>query len=148
MGASTVRKHGVAPPTISGAEMDVKTLYLTKDFMKSEFRCRCKRGKDCDAKPMDAGFMHRLQALRDEWGRPLIPTSGARCSWHNERIGGAAGSQHLVGKAADFAFRTPTEVAAFAQLAEKHGFGGIGRGQRLVHVDDGPPHRRWTYTDK
>ena len=126
---------------------DIRLLYLTKDFLKAEFRCRCKR-KDCDAAAMDPAFMRRLQAVRDEWGRPLVPTSGARCVWHNEKVGGATGSQHVLGRAADFSFRSHSEVAAFVSLAEKHGFGGIGTGIRLVHIDDGPPGRRWTYTNK
>ena len=121
---------------------------LTKNFLASEFRCRCRRG-DCNAVPMDRGFIQKLQAIREDWGRPLIVTSGARCAHWNKMVGGAEHSQHLYGLAVDLHFDDPNEAKAFAALAEKHGFAGIGAGIHLVHLDqrDGP-RARWTYDDK
>ena len=40
-------------------------------------------------------FMERLQAARNEVGRPFHILSAHRCSLHNARIGGAPLSQHL-----------------------------------------------------
>ena len=42
-----------------------------------------------------------LDKLRDEWGRPIIVTSGYRCKELNAAVGGARNSQHLKGQAAD-----------------------------------------------
>ena len=42
-----------------------------------------------------------LDRLRDEWGRPIIVTSGYRCKELNAAVGGARYSQHLKGQAAD-----------------------------------------------
>lgn len=116
-------------------------------FKPAEFRCRCGRA-DCDAKPMRAAFLAKLEALREDWGKALSPTSARRCKDHNDRVGGAADSQHLDGKACDFNFTTKKEAASFAELAEKHGFGGIGLGERLVHIDDRGYKARWTYSDR
>ena len=71
---------------------------LSASFRTNEFKCRCRRA-DCDARPMDAAFIAKLQALRDEWGRPLIITSGARCSHWNTKVGGAVGS--MIGQGID-----------------------------------------------
>jgi uncharacterized protein YcbK (DUF882 family) len=97
---------------------------------------------------MDAGFMARLEALRLEWGTPLTPTSGMRCEEWNRKVGGAPSSMHLKGRAADFFFSSPHVTRRFYQLCEKHGFGGIGRGDHLVHIDDRDEPARWTYDDK
>lgn len=120
---------------------------LTKNFSEKEFMCKCRR-PDCDAAPMQKEFMRKLQSLRDDWGIPLIPTSGARCSTWNTKKGGAPQSQHLLGNAADFWFEHPSDTVAFVELAEKHGFGGIGAGAHLVHVDNRKGWARWEYRDE
>lgn len=121
---------------------------LTPHFTQREMGCRCRR-PECDAAPMDRDFMRLLEDLRDHWGKPLVVTSGVRCSYWNNLKGGAPDSQHLLGKAADLDLQGRTEIEAVAQLAEKMGFGGIGRGEiRLLHVDTGPSGRRWRYHGK
>lgn len=94
---------------------------------------------------MDPVFMQKLQALRDEWGRPLIVTSAARCAFWNKTVGGAEHSQHLLGKAADILMPDVKDIPRFVALAEKVGFGGIGIGLTFVHVDGRSEHARWTY---
>jgi uncharacterized protein YcbK (DUF882 family) len=96
---------------------------------------------------MDKAFIQRLEALRQDWGKALSPTSGARCKFWNRIVGGAEHSQHLVGHAADFTFGDRSTVEKFAALAEKHGFNGIGTGSSLVHIDDREVPARWTYND-
>lgn len=117
---------------------------LSASFRTNEFKCRCRRA-DCDARPMDAAFIAKLQALRDEWGRPLIITSGARCSHWNTKVGGAVGSKHLEGIAADILMPDVKDIPAFVAMAEKFGFGGIGIAMQFVHLDTRPGHARWTY---
>lgn len=46
-----------------------------------------------------------LQPLRDKLGKPIIITSGYRCSKLNSKIGGSNTSQHLTGQAADIIVR-------------------------------------------
>ena len=42
-----------------------------------------------------------LDPLREKWGAPIRVSSGYRCPKLNKVIGGAAGSQHMKGEAAD-----------------------------------------------
>ena len=42
-----------------------------------------------------------LDPLREEWGAPIIVTSGFRCVRLNAVVGGARSSQHVYGQAAD-----------------------------------------------
>lgn len=112
-------------------------------FTDDEMRCRCGRA-ECDAPPMDVAFMEKLNALRDKWGHPLVVTSGARCKWWNDKILGAKGSQHLLGRAADLAVANTNESCSLHALAEQLGFGGVEIGKGFIHVDTGPK-RHWTY---
>jgi len=124
--------------------MIFRDYFLTDHFLASEFRCKCKRS-ECDAKPMLSTFMRKLEALRVEWNKPLVPTSGSRCAFWNEHEGGAEKGQHVLGNAVDFNFKVPSQIILFVALAEKYGFGGIGVGRRLVHLDDRGHRARWTY---
>ena len=96
--------------------------------------------------------MQKLESLRVEWGKPLVPTSGTRCAFWNDKVGTATHSQHLFGRAADFYFDDSGEVLAFIKLAEDLGFMGLGHGHHKVHVDTrskrpGEKPDRWTYDD-
>ena len=42
-----------------------------------------------------------LEPLREAWGAPIVVTSGYRCPALNALVGGAAGSQHVLGRAVD-----------------------------------------------
>jgi len=42
-----------------------------------------------------------LDPLREKWGAPIRVSSGYRCPKLNKAVGGATGSQHMLGEAAD-----------------------------------------------
>lgn len=46
-------------------------------------------------------LIEQVQKLRDIIGKPVIITSGYRCTLLNKRIGGSLASQHQVGEAVD-----------------------------------------------
>lgn len=52
-----------------------------------------------------------LDPAREALGRPIVVNSGYRCPKLNKTVGGAAGSQHLLGEAADIELggKTPAE---------------------------------------
>lgn len=104
-------------------------MMLTKNFSEKEMQCPC-----CKQQEMRTNFMEALQKLREEYGRPMIVTSGYRCKKHNEKVGGAKTSQHLRGNAVDIKCARH-ERYRLIQLALRHGFTGIEFSSKHVHLD-------------
>lgn len=73
-----------------------------KWFSENEFKCKC-----CGELPEDVAGNVRalvkevLDPLREKYGKPIRVNSGYRCKHHNLEVGGAVGSQHMKGEAAD-----------------------------------------------
>ncbi|WP_199546739.1 D-Ala-D-Ala carboxypeptidase family metallohydrolase [Streptomyces sp. N35] len=69
--------------------------------------------------------MWKLEALRHALGdSPIRVTSGFRSHACNDAVGGASGSRHLYGDAADLG-AGPHSLCKLAQQARNHGFNGI-----------------------
>lgn len=81
-------------------------------------------------------MMDMLERTRIEEDRPMILTSVYRSPAENERVGGAAKSQHLLGRAADIVIGDRDPVK-FETLLRKHGARGIGRYRKrgFIHAD-------------
>lgn len=84
---------------------------VTKDFKPTEFRCNCGR---CTGYPsyMKQVELKHLQKIRNHYGKPMIITSGLRCSYENSRVGGVRNSGHTRGYAADFYMKGVTDTVA------------------------------------
>lgn len=67
-------------------------------FKQSEFTCKC----GCGLNRIDLRLVKILDEIREHYNKPIIITSGCRCSKHNRNVGGVQGSRHVLGKAADF----------------------------------------------
>lgn len=109
---------------------------LSANFKVSEFACK---GKGCCTTVLiDEQLVAYLQQIRDHFGKPLIITSAYRCATHNKKVGGASGSRHTKGQAADFYIKgiAPAEIAKYA---ESIGILGIGlyedKDGNFVHID-------------
>lgn len=62
-----------------------------------------------------------LQPARDEFGQPIIISSGYRCPKLNTIVGGATSSRHLYGMAADIVCDSPIEYTRlFNIIARNH----------------------------
>lgn len=117
------------------------------------FACRC-----CGRLIIVPTTMDKLQRVRTEFGRPMIITSGYRCSRHNQKVSSSGpNGPHTTGR--------PVDVKIFGEealdlivIARRHGFTGFGIKQkgdfqgRYVHLDDllnhetgGPRPWIWTY---
>lgn len=105
---------------------------------------------------MEPDFMERLIKLRKTINVPLNVTSSYRDREHNARIGGAANSAHLLGRAVDIKI-AGADAYTLVGLAVTMGFTGIGvkqkgaYGGRFIHLDDcedcadRPRNRIWSY---
>jgi hypothetical protein len=114
-----------------------KAVKLSKNFSSTEFDCH---GNGCCSKTLiNETLVEYLQKIRDHFGKSIIITSGYRCATHNKNIGGATGSRHSKGDAADIVVSdiSPKEVAKYA---ESIGVKGIGLYESnadgyFVHID-------------
>lgn len=117
-----------------------KAIQLSKNFKSTEFDCNCKYY--CSTTLIDKELVVHLQNIRDHFGKPVVINSGYRCTIHNKAVGGAAKSQHTLGRAADIVVKgvEPREVAKYA---ESIGLDGIGRYSTFTHVDTRGYRARW-----
>lgn len=115
-------------------------IQLSKNFNSYEFRCGLGRPCSCQTTLIDKKLVEILQMIRDHWpGHAVHITSGYRCPAYNRSVGGATGSYHSKGMAADITVDgvAPREVAKYA---ESIGVLGIGLYETsadgyFVHVD-------------
>ncbi|MBX3629297.1 MAG: DUF882 domain-containing protein [Nitrosomonas sp.] len=115
-------------------------LLRCENFSLSEFV----RGGDA---PVDdhlrnlIALANRLQVVRDTLHKPITITSGFRTTEHNKKIGGAVGSLHLHGMAADIQIKDIEPIKVYERLYTSWS-GGLGLYDQHVHVDVGE-YRRW-----
>ena len=114
---------------------------LSPHFKKREFACKC-CGR-LPAKGIDPLLIARLECLRAFFKRPIIVTSGFRCTKHNRRIGGAEKSLHTKGKAADIKIPGVSPRAVQARCKECFPDGGVGSYRTHTHVDTRGYRARW-----
>lgn len=96
---------------------------LSESFNSVEFDCH---GQGCCSETIiNSKLVEYLQQIREHFNAPITITSGYRCPVHNRNVGGATGSRHSKGDAADIviAGHSSKEVA---QYAESIGIKGIG----------------------
>jgi len=119
-------------------------MYARKNFKWAELECKC----GCGTAYISASALDKLQALRDELGKPLRINSAARCVSWNREVGGSENSFHI----SDYdrqscAFDIDLDghdKRALIAAAERVGFWGIGKKYAtFVHVDDRGYHARW-----
>lgn len=133
--------------------------HYSEHFSRAELDCGKNDAHPCDCKTPAtvqarlAILAAHLETLRTLAGRGLTPNCGYRCPKRNAAVGGAKGSFHLTGQAADLDCKgSRAEVDRLAKLAEKVSAfkaAGIGRyyeGHGLfLHVDFG--NRFWRGID-
>lgn len=113
-------------------------------FSPKELACKC-GGRYCRGQYFhDEAFLDNLQALRAVAG-PLRLTSARRCERHNQAVGGASRSQHVLRIAVDIDLGGH-DRAALAGQAVKAGFTGIGFGAGFLHVDQRAGRTAWNYS--
>lgn len=117
-----------------------KCVKLSEHFDSTDFDCHCSR-KDCLVTYVDTELIDFLENRLLLWH--VIPeiVSGFRCTVHNRSVGGAAGSRHLTGQAADIRVKglPPYKIANDCE-----NIGGLGRYKTFTHIDTRHKKARWT----
>lgn len=113
---------------------------ISENFSRSEFACKCGCGFDT----VDVELITVLERLRKYAGAPIVINSGCRCAKHNKAEGGADGSLHLQGKAADIVVKgmKPSGVARVMNEWYPNTY-GIGEYSNRVHIDVRVVPARW-----
>ena len=113
---------------------------ISENFERSEFECSCGCGFDT----VDAELIGVLERVRAKFGAPVTVTSGCRCPVYNKMVGGTAGSQHLLGRAADIIVEgvSPRAVCEFIS-GQYVGRLGLGSYEDFTHVDSRSKRARW-----
>ncbi len=113
---------------------------ISRHFSHSEFKCKC--GSCNTYKPPPLSLVAILEMVRHWAGKPVTITSGYRCGVHNTKVGGATGSKHLLGLAADIKVqgKMPKDVHDFISHRFPHSL-GLKHYDSWVHVD--VADRRW-----
>ncbi len=105
-------------------------------FKPEELKCKCDRGDECDAKPIDMAAWLKLEGLRREFNQGMVVTSACRCTYWNSKVGGEENSNHLLGLAFDIQCADGVYMLRLAMMALKHGF-RLGVKKRMLHLDVG-----------
>lgn len=112
---------------------------LSKNFKVKEFRCK----DGSDTVLIDTELVKLLQKIRDYFGKSIRINSAYRNATYNKKVGGASGSQHVKGTAADIVVEglDPKVVAGFCDVNNPKG--GVGWYSTFVHVDSRGNKSRW-----
>jgi zinc D-Ala-D-Ala carboxypeptidase len=123
-------------------------MYTSKYFSLAETECKCGCGKD-----LADAFKEICDRLREQYGKPLPMTSGARCASYNQKVS-TTGPQgpHTTGHAADFGVSRADAHELLRVAMDMLIFQGIGIQQkgdgRFIHLDtlnSGPRPNVWSY---
>lgn len=130
---------GFAP---SSAPIVPDSDYMTANFKRSEFACKCGCGKD-DINPE---LVQMIQVIRDSLGEPITINSGCRCTAHNAKVGGVTNSYHTQGLAADLscaagAGKLFAIIKGLCEAGKLPGLAYCIKYPTFVHVDCGKPRK-------
>ena len=102
----------------------------------------CKGTKTLPEKGIDPKLLELLESVRTHFGAPIKINSGYRSPEHNAKVGGAKGSYHVKGMAADIVVKGVPASKVYNYLNATHN-GGVGRYSRFTHVDVRDGKARW-----
>lgn len=113
---------------------------MNKYFKRGEFACKC----GCGFSVVDVELLEVLTDVRKHFNLPITINSACRCEEHNKAVGGADGSKHKLGIAADIVVRGVSPNTVHEYLVNKHpGRYGIGKYNTFTHIDVRDGNARW-----
>lgn len=130
---NTVPSSG-QPPDKTGTFWD-SIKYFTRD--EPYIACPCGRCGGFPVEPAEK-LMRLADAVREDAGKPMVPTSTVRCDAHNAEVGGVATSRHRLGHAMDFVIpgMTANQILSIVRK-QKNVVYCYAIDERAVHMDIG-----------
>lgn len=124
---------------------------FTQNLSRHEFACECGCGYDTADFALVNALQKTVYYFQNQYDLDITIkiTSGCRCPVHNENIGGASKSKHVIGQAADFQLVKPgggfiPTRDIYDYLIRKYpGTYGIGRYTTWIHLDVRNQAARW-----
>lgn len=122
------------PPDKTGTFWD-SIKYFTRD--EPYIACPCGRCGGFPVEPAEK-LMRLADAVREDAGKPMVPTSTVRCDAHNAEVGGVATSRHRMGHAMDFVIpgMTANQILTIVRK-QKNVVYCYAINERAVHMDIG-----------
>ena len=103
-------------------------------LFRLKFDCPCGCGKN----NTDDLFLNEILFAQGVAGFEFIITSGFRCQWHNDLVGGDKGSAALLGLHADIGYEGYHQCFRIIKALIGTGFERIRLYEKHVHVDKHP----------
>jgi uncharacterized protein YcbK (DUF882 family) len=98
---------------------------------------------------MSKELLEILDEVREDYGKPIVITSGYRTEAHNVEADGKKNSSHLKGLAVDVACTESRDRFELVRLFLEYGITRIGIADTFIHIDiddeDKSPNVIWTY---
>ena len=109
--------------------------YFTRD--EPYIACPCGRCGGFPVEPAEK-LMRLADAVREDAGKPMVPSSTVRCDAHNAEVGGVATSRHRLGHAMDFVIpgMTANQILTIVRK-QKNVVYFYAINKRAVHMDIG-----------
>ena len=113
---------------------------LSKHFSRKEFACKC----GCGFQTVDVELLEVLMMVRSKFEASVTINSACRCEKHNKNIGGAYGSKHKRGIAADIVVKgiDASYVYSYLDSSFPDKF-GVGKYDSFTHIDVRQTKARW-----
>ncbi len=113
---------------------------VSENFDREEFACKC----GCGYAVVDVDLLRLLERVRAHFGKPVKINSACRCENHNKEVGGADGSKHKLGIAADIVVKDVDSSEVY-NFIDRHLPGPLGLGSynSFTHVDVREVKARW-----
>lgn len=114
-----------------------------------KLKCTCGH-PECDQRSVDQASLNQLQRIREDYGRPMVITSGGRCPHHPNEVTKAKPGDHQLCKAVDVRYNGELERNKLMVLAGRYGATRVAAGKTFVHIAWTPVEDRsvptWTYS--
>lgn len=113
---------------------------VSEHFDREEFACKC----GCGYAVVDIELLRLLERVRLHFGKPVKINSACRCEKHNKAVGGADGSKHKLGIAADIVVKD-VDASEVYNFIDRHlpNTLGLGNYNSFTHVDVREVKARW-----